>query len=170
MSDPLAGPLVGVLVTIGIPVLMIGVLGFLVGGANERRHLRRLDERERALSDIVVTNLKTALTAPADARGLLVLGQVVIATDLFKTFVTRLRGLVGGEMRAAQSLLTRGRREALVRLLEQARALGATEVCNVRFGTSNIAAMRSGKQGAMQVEVLATGTAIVPRATPARAS
>jgi uncharacterized protein YbjQ (UPF0145 family) len=64
-------------------------------------------------------------------------------------------------MRAAGSLMVRGRREALCRMLEQARRMRATEVCNVRFGSSSISQMR-GKRGAMQVEVIAWGTAVVP--------
>ena len=66
---------------------------------------------------------------------------------------------MGGEMKSAQKLMNRARREALVRLLEQADRRGATEVWNVRFGFSNISQMR-GRRGAMQVEILAWGTAV----------
>ena len=76
--------------------------------------------------------------AEVDLEALLVIGQVVIATDYYKTFVTQLRNLVGGEMKSAMSLMSRARREAMVRLLEQARTRGATEVWNVRLQFTSI--------------------------------
>jgi uncharacterized protein YbjQ (UPF0145 family) len=144
---------------IALPVLGILILGVGVGGYNERRHLRDLAAREQAVRHIRVNNLRHVTDADAVAAAGLVMGNVVIATDYFKSFATALRGLVGGEMRAAQMLMTRARREALLRLLEQAHAGGATEVWNVRFGFSNISQMR-GKRGAMQVEVIAWATAV----------
>ena len=142
-----------------LPAFLL-LLGISAGGFNERRHLRSLDRREAALGGIRVCNLKTVADQPAVRSAAMVMGQVVIATDYFKTFATSLRNLVGGRMRAAESLMARARREALVRMLEQARRAGASEVYNVRFGFSNISQMR-GKRGAMQVEVIAWGTAVV---------
>lgn len=146
------------LIELGVRVIGF-IVGFFVGGFNERRHERRLDEREAALDDMLVTNLKRIDQRAPIAGATLVIGQVVIATDYYKTIMTQLRNLVGGEMRSALSLLTRARREALVRLLESARAHGATEVWNVRFQFTSISQMR-GKQGAMQVEMVAYGTAV----------
>lgn len=142
-----------------LPVIVLMVLGILAGGYNARRHLRSLEQREQALSAIKVTNLKRVDAMDCVRNTQMVLGQVVIATDYFKTFVTTLRNLVGGEMKAAQNLMTRARREALIRMLEQARAMNATEVCNVRFEFCSISQMR-GKRGAMSVEVIAWGTAV----------
>lgn len=142
-----------------LPFLLL-LLGISAGGFNERRHLRSLDRREADLGSIRTCNLKTVSELPAIRDATMVTGQVVIATDYFKTFATSLRNLVGGRMRAAESLMARARREALVRMLEQARQAGAGEVYNVRFGFSNISHMR-GKRGVMQVEVIAWGTAIV---------
>jgi len=139
-------------------VLLLAV-GIFAGGAAERRHLRSLDQREQQMMDILVTNLKSVPSTENIAQSGMVMGQVVIATDYFKSFATSLRNLVGGEAKAAMSLMLRARREALLRMLEQARQMGATEVWNVRFGTSNINQM-AGRQGAMQVEMFAWGTAI----------
>jgi len=88
--------------------------------------------------------------------GFLVAGSVVIATDYFKVFAAGLRGLFGGELRTYRSLMSRARREALVRMLEQAKQAGAQAVWNVRFETSTI----EGKRRAGGAEVLAYGTAL----------
>ena len=138
-------------------VLLVG--GYLVGSATERNHEKSLDRREQALKGVTLSNLKVVPNIQDVAESSMVMGQVVIATDYFKSFVTALRNLVGGEMRAAHRLMIRGRREALARLREEARRRGFTEVHNIRFGFSNISQMQ-GKRGAMQVEVLVWGTGV----------
>ncbi len=145
-----------------LPFVLLG-LGYLIGHLQEQRHLKSLVKREAALAHIVVTDLKRM---PADAvltAVSLVMGEAVIATDYFKSFAVRLRNLVGGEMKSMQSLVERARREAILRMLEQANRAGATEVHNVRLETSNIRSARAGAKGAISVEMLAFGTATVRR-------
>ncbi|MEL6500540.1 MAG: heavy metal-binding domain-containing protein, partial [Cyanobacteria bacterium J06623_1] len=74
-------------------------------------------------------------------------------------FASSLRNLIGGRMIVYESLLDRGRREALLRMKEQAIGWGATQVVNVRLETSNIGNQTSGK-GLVAIEVIAYGTAI----------
>ncbi len=140
------------------PVVALLVLGFSVGSFVERRHLRRLAIRELALADLLVTASRTVESGRSEALGLVV-GEVVIASDYFKSFVARLRSIVGGELGTFESLMERARREALVRMLESAKGLGADSVINVRFATSNIGSMAAKRPSAM-VEMYAYGTAI----------
>ena len=147
------------LIQLILQILMLPV-GFFVGGTIERRHLRDLDRREAQLRYIQVNNLKRVTEPDNVTHAEMVLGQVVIATDYYKSFAASLKNLIGGELRSAETLMFRARREALARALEQAQAMGATELWNVRFGFCNISAMR-GNRGAMQVEVFAWGTAVV---------
>lgn len=142
-----------------IPFLVLLTLGFTVGGFVERRHLRRLGEAEADLRDVVVTDLRVVPPSALTASVGLVTGEVVIASDYFKTVAAKVRGLFGGELRTFQSLMDRARREALVRLIRRAKALGANRVYNVRFESSNIGAVRRNKAAAM-VELCAYGTAI----------
>jgi len=135
------------------------LLGIIAGGMSERGHFRRLAKAEEEVSDIQLSNLKSVPHPETVEEARMVMGNVVIATDYFKTLLTSLRNLVGGEMKAAQRLLVRARREAIVRMLREARALGANEVRNVRFQFCSVSMMR-GKKGAMQVELLAWGTAV----------
>ena len=143
-----------------LPFVFVG-LGYVVGRWREQTHLKSLATREATLGHIVMTDLKT-IASPGEVSGAdLVMGEAVIASDYFKSFATQLRKLVGGEMKSMQSLVDRARREALVRMLEQADRAGATEVHNVRLETSNIRSATSGSKGAISVEMLAFGTAIV---------
>jgi uncharacterized protein YbjQ (UPF0145 family) len=131
-----------------------------VGRYRERRHLASIVVREAALADIPVTNLKRIPDPDSVGQSMLVCGDAVIATDYFKSFAAKLRGIIGGEMRSYQTLMGRARREATLRMLEQARAAGATEVWNVRYETSNIRSAGR-RQAAVSVEAFAFGTAIV---------
>ena len=140
------------------PIVALLVLGFSIGTIVERRHLRRLDRRELALSDLLVTASRAPDSRGCEALGMVV-GEVVIGSDYFKTFAAKLRMIVGGELRSFESLMVRARREAVVRMLESAKALGANSVVNVRFATSNIGSMRAKRPAAM-VEMYAYGTAI----------
>ena len=87
-----------------------------------------------------------------ELRGL-VQGNTIRAKHLGRDIGAGLKNLVGGELRAYTELMTEARREALERMIEQARQLNANAVVNVRFTTTNVAS------GA--AELYAYGTAVV---------
>ncbi len=150
-----------------LPVVVLLILGFSIGTVVERAHFKRLAAREAALGDMLVTNLRRPPEG-VDVRTYgLVVGEVVIASDYFKTFTAALRKLIGGELYTFESLMVRARREALLRMLESAKSMGANAVANVRFATSNIGSVGR-KRAAAMVEMYAYGTAIHvnPAATP----
>ena len=82
----------------------------------------------------------------------LVQGSTIRAKHFGRDFAAGLKNIVGGELRGYTELLQESRSEATSRMVEQARALGANAVVNVRFTTSSVA------QGAS--EILAYGTAV----------
>jgi uncharacterized protein YbjQ (UPF0145 family) len=147
-----------------LPILVLVALGYGVGTYRERRHLKSLDMRENALAGLTVTNLKTITEPETVQQAALVSGDAVIASDYFKTFAASLRNIIGGEVKTYETLMTRARREATLRMLDEAKKLGATEVWNVRYETSNIRSASGGsrnKAGAASVEVFAFGTAVL---------
>ncbi len=155
----------GDLIQLAIFLFLLG-LGFSVGRWREYRHLRSLERRERLFAGLPVLTLRTVSRPEQVERAMLVTGEAVIATDYFKSFVAWLRGILGGEIGAYNTLLTRARREALLRMIEQARAMGATEIWNVRLETSNILGGPGTRNAAVSVEVVAYGTAVVRRGSP----
>ena len=104
---------------LAIPVLFI-LGGFLVGYTVERRHIASLEEREAPLENIQCTNLKTIPGDKLAQDRFYVDGQAVIASDYFKTFAMKIRNIFGGEMHAMQNMMIRARREALVRMTQNA--------------------------------------------------
>ncbi len=83
----------------------------------------------------------------------LVRGNTTRGRHLGRDFIARLRGLVGGEIAEYTKLVAESREQALDRLVEEARELGANAVITLRFATSEVA------RGA--AELLAYGTAVV---------
>jgi len=159
MSDGNGFQIFSLLFQCGMPLFLIA-LGWGVGRTVEAAHLRRLDRLEADLLTIPITNLKRPPTGVDGAGGMLVVGAVVIASDYFKTFVASLRKLIGGEVRSYERLMLRARREAVCRMMHDARKMGATAVINVRYETSSIG--RMSRNPSPMVEVIAYGTAVLP--------
>lgn len=83
----------------------------------------------------------------------LVQGSTVRAKHVGRDMMASLKNIVGGELKGYTELLNESRQEALERMQQQAAAVGANAVINIRFSTSNITAGAS--------ELLAYGTAVV---------
>jgi len=83
----------------------------------------------------------------------LVQGSSVRAKHVGRDFMAGLKNIVGGELKGYTELLSESRQEAMDRMQEQAKAVGANAILNIRFSTSSVAA------GA--AELFAYGTAVV---------
>lgn len=142
-----------------LPFAVLILLGLIVGKTTESRHLRRLDRREQALDDMLLTDIRSFpggvdTTKPPT----MVTGEAVIATDYLKSFLAKLRKILGGELKSYRSLMTRARREATLRMMEEAQAQGYNAVCNMRLNSADIGGM-AGRRGVAMVEAFASGTA-----------
>ncbi len=147
--------------TLNLGVILVAlILGYSFGRVAEKRHYRSILRREAALNDLIIITTKTLPESAAPPTTQLVMGNVVISVDYFKKFVAGLRMMFGGRVHTYESLLDRGRREALLRMQERAKQLGANMIFNVRLETSSISKGARGSVGS--VEVLAYGTAIIP--------
>ena len=134
------------------------LVGLFFGTRAHKKHITDLDAREAALAHMVVTNLKTL---PATGNPpILVSGSVVIAFDYFRRFIASFVMFFGGRITMYETMLDRARREALLRLLEQAHAAGSREVHNVRFEFSRIGSSAQNANVGGSAELLAYGTAV----------
>ena len=132
--------------------------GYVFGQMLEQSHYRSILKRESLLRNIPLIASKKLPDEFTPCTTSLVAGNVVISVDFFKKFVAGLRNLVGGRVTTYESLIDRARREALLRMREEAGKLGANYVFNVKMETSSISKGQRNTIGS--VEVLAYGTAI----------
>lgn len=137
-----------------LPLVLV-IVGYFAGRALELRHYASIRRREREFQNVVALNTRYLPEGVEATSAQVVSGSVVVSSDYFKTFVASFRNLVGGRFRGYESLLERARREALLRMKEQALASGCRLVVGVRFQTTRVAGSQT-----PSMEVIAYGTAI----------
>ena len=101
---------------------------------------------------MVITNIETVPGKTVVEHFGLVSGSTIRAKHIGRDFMAGLKNLVGGELKGYTQLLQESRRQAMDRMVEEARLMGANAIVNVRFSTSSVA------QGA--AELYAYGTAV----------
>ena len=134
-------------------------LGYFFGQSREKSHYRSIIKRESQLRSIPVIASKILPDEFLPCQTTMVTGSVVISIDFFKKFVAGLRSIVGGKIASYESLIDRARREAILRMKQEAKKLNADYVFNIKMETSSISKGREDSIGS--VEVLAYGTAVV---------
>ena len=144
-----------------IVFLSLLLLGYLAGSWAERRHYRSIERRERELLKLAVVTAEGSFPPERIGTASLVTGSVVISIDYFKRLLAILRNIFGGRVKSYESLVDRARREAILRMKESARDLGAGMVINMRLETATIGKNANRKKRIGSVEAIAYGTAIV---------
>ena len=147
------------LIGLGLTAILL-VATFFIGQKGERDHFDDLRRREARLRAMPVTTFETLPTGWEPTGSGIVNGSVVMSADYFKRFVAGFRKFFGGRLTMYEPLLDRARREAVVRMLEEARKKGFDAVINVRIEGSRINRSGTEKDGVVAVEMLAYGTGI----------
>lgn len=104
------------------------------------------------MTNILISNIEIIPGKRVTRHLGLVLGSTVRAKHAGKDIIAGLKNIFGGELAGYTELLSEARQEATDRMTEQAKAIGANAVVNVRYSTSSITAGAS--------EILAYGTAV----------
>ena len=102
---------------------------------------------------MILSNLESVPYRTVSKQLGLVQGSTVRAKHVGKDILAGLKNVFGGELKAYTELLQEARKEAVERMVQQADAIGANAILNIRFSTSSIT------QGA--AELFAYGTAVV---------
>jgi uncharacterized protein YbjQ (UPF0145 family) len=146
-----------------IVFIVLLALGYGFGRWAEKRHFASILEREELLGDLLTFGGRIPPLGLGPVEAVLVGGNVVISIDYFKRISAALRGLIGGRVMAYESLLERARREAILRMKQQAHDSGASHVINVKLETASIS--KGKRQQVGSVEVYAYGTALIPHSS-----
>ena len=143
----------------GWPVLLL-MTAYFIGTLIEKNHFRDIRKREAEYQSMPVVTFDTMPEDWDAGESTLVTGSIVVSLDYFKRVIAGLRGIVGGRVKTYEPLLDRARREAVLRMIEDARAQGFDGIFNVRLETSRLANSRGDGEGTAGVEMLAFGTAV----------
>ncbi len=82
----------------------------------------------------------------------IVKGSIVQTKNFGKDFMAGIKTLVGGEVKEYTDMLNQARQIAVKRMVDEAEAMGADAIVNIRYASSSL------MQGA--AEVIAYGTAV----------
>ena len=103
---------------------------------------------------MIITNVEQVPGKRIKEHFGLVSGSTVRAKHVGRDFMAGLKNIVGGELKGYTELLIDARKQASARMVEQAEALGADAIINVRFSTSSVA------QGAAEIYVYGTAVTL----------
>ncbi|MBQ4115305.1 heavy metal-binding domain-containing protein [bacterium] len=142
-------------------IIIVGslIICYFVGNHIEKNHYKDIQRREVALFKKRFVSFSKNTVNPAKVESsTLVSAGVVVGCDYFKFFVAGLKNIFGGNVSAYETVLDRGRREALLRMREQALALKADVVLNTKIETVILDPLGTSQNP--KVSILAYGTAI----------
>ncbi len=151
-----------IIITIFLFLIFTAVPLFIwykIGKYFENKHYESIRKREMQLIELAFTPSDTLDPSRRVEAMSLVTGQVVIGSDPFKRYIANLVNIVGGRIAVFEAPIDRARREAVLRMKEQAVRMQADEVVNFRMETSSICGGKS-QQPMGIVEVIAYGTAV----------
>ncbi len=154
-------PIVEVSIQLGLPLVLL-IVAYFTGTTLERRHYASIRERELRWRSLPAVTFRSVPPSWQVTECGLLAGSVVISVDYFKRFISGLRMIFGGRIKSYETLLDRARREALLRLKEEAAERGYHAIINVRIETCRIAnARKSESVAGLEVLVFGTGLKLV---------
>ena len=109
-----------------------------------------------SLSLMLLSNLESVPGHVISRQIDVVYGSTVRSKHVGRDLLAGLKNIVGGELTAYTELLEESRQEAMNRMIEKARQMGANAIVGIRFSTSNIA------QGASELFVYGTAVVVEP--------
>lgn len=142
-----------------ILLILILIVTFITGSLIEKAHFNKLKKKEIAYirKPVVSFGTKNYSINRKIKKIELVHGEAVIAGDYFKNFVAGIKNMFGGRLTTLESIMDRARREAIVRMKEQAK--DAHMIVNVRIESSMLNHVEM-KNSVPKCAVYAYGTAI----------
>ena len=140
--------------------ILVLIFSAILGPMIERKHYRDIKRREQLLAGkpTVTFGVNKLRGLPPIKKAELVTGEIVIGADFFSCFIAKINKFFGWRLPGFERLLDRGRREAILRMKENAK--DANIIVNTRIETTRVNKNASGDIGNSQCSIVAYGTAI----------
>ena len=103
---------------------------------------------------------KSLMTTMAAESSTLLHVSICVGPSMGQMFFMWCKSIVGGRLHSYDVVLDYGRREALLRLNQQAKDLGCSSIVNIRIETSTVKFSKSSNGNTSSVEFLAFATGI----------
>ncbi|MCS6266103.1 MAG: heavy metal-binding domain-containing protein [Vampirovibrio sp.] len=144
-------------------IVVLATVGFVCGTIAEKKHYTSIKRRELKFRELPAVPIRlhhflSAQQQEAVVETRLVTGCVVVSQDYFKMILANLKNFVGGSVSSYESLMDRARREAILRMKEQAPMADA--IVNVRLESVTMGKDEGDKKPICSIQVLAYGTAV----------
>ena len=141
-------------------ILVILFITYITGSIIEKNHYKKIQQREIALfrKPCISFGSKGWSINKKIKKVELVTGECVISGDYFKNFTAGLKNIFGGRLTSFESVIDRGRREALLRMREKARS--ANCIVNTRIESVMLNDIYDAQNSVPQCAIIAYGTAI----------
>lgn len=117
--------------------IVLFALGLIFWKLNESRHYKSIKQREETYKNIFVINDTDARSFNL-TQGELLYGSTAVSVDYFKKIVAGFINFFGGRITVYERVLDRARREATLRLKQQAAEKGYNCIVNLKIDTSSI--------------------------------
>ena len=145
-----------------ITVLLICMLFicFNAGLRYEKRHIKKIKERELKLYKMPLVSFgKDIIDENKVINSELISSSVVLGCDYFRMSVFRLINMFGGNISLLENVLERAKREAILRVKEEAKRKKYDEIINLKIETSMLSPIKKLQFNSV-VTIIAYGTAI----------
>ncbi len=130
------------------------IVCYIIGKFIERLHFHNIQKREKRFKSLSAFTTEKSHTIDPTEEMKMVYGNIVIGIDYYKRVIGFLRKIRGGPLRTHERVIERARREAILRMKNQAYNWGAYKIINMRIETS---AIGSTQYPSTEIYVYATG-------------
>ncbi len=141
--------------------VIIVLLGLFFGRRAEKKHYASIEKREEEYKNIAVLSDKDLQEVwEIEWDGVLLTGWTVVSIDAFKKLMAGFVNFFGWRMKSYESLVDRARREAVLKVKQQAVQEGYNTISNLRIETSSITKNARKTVGAVEAMAYASGVNI----------
>ena len=150
-----------------IPILTIIVfptLSWAIGNWYQNRLMSALLENEKQEGKMLQSDkhlsTSSSMTSMAAESSTLLHVSICVGPSWGQIFFMWFKSLFGGRLHSYDVVLDYGRREVLLRLNQQAKALGFSSIVNIRIETSTVSFAKNNNNKTSSVEFLAFATGL----------
>lgn len=141
-------------------IVVLLLVTYLSGKHIEKKHYKQILREEEEFQNIMVLEEESIPAWALEWQGEMITGSIVLGADYFRNFVAGFINVFGGRVSVYESLLDRGRREAINRVKKICKAKGHNCLTHLRYETTILSSNRKNAIPQIEVFVYADATTV----------